>query len=92
MRGHQVTFADEIGWNRFTNGKLLSLAEQRGFDVLVTRDQSIPYQQNFTDRKIALIVLSTNHWPTMRPAAARIATAVDFAQRAQVIRVEITAL
>jgi hypothetical protein len=45
------------------NGELLSAAEAAGFDVLVTVDQSIPDQQNFDDRKIALIILSA---PTNR--------------------------
>jgi hypothetical protein len=60
--------------------------------VLLTCDQNIRHQQNFADRKIALIVLSSNHWPTLRPVAGRIATAVDFAQRGQVIFVDIGGL
>jgi hypothetical protein len=92
LRGHSVTRTGELNWQRLENGELLSAAEQAGFDVLVTCDQNLPYQQNFTDRKLAVVILSTNHWPSLRPTAIRIAAAVDFVQRGQVIRVDITQL
>jgi hypothetical protein len=49
-----------------SNGDLLTAAESDGFELLITADQSIRYQQNLTERKICLIVLSTNDWPTIR--------------------------
>ena len=84
--------ADKLGWQRLENGALLDAAEQAGFDVLVTCDQNLRYQQNFTDRKLAVVILSTNHWPTLRPVAARIASVVDFMQRGQITRVDVAAL
>ena len=92
LRGHEVSLAVRLGWQRLKNGMLLDAAERAGFEVLVTCDQNIPYQQNFTDRKLSVIVLSTNDWPTLRPVAARIATIVDFMQRGQVSRIDITKL
>ena len=92
LRGHQVTRAGQLGWQRLENGILLDAAEKAGFDVLVTCDQNLRYQQNFTDRKVSVVILSTNHWPTMRPVAARIASVVDFMQRGQVTRVDVAAL
>ena len=92
LRGHDVTQAEDLGWHALENGKLLTAAEQKEFDVLVTCDQNIRHQQNFTERKIALVVLSSNHWPTLRPVADRIATILDFAQRGQVIFVDIDGL
>ena len=92
LRGHQVTRTGELGWQSLTNGALLDAAEKAGFDVLVTCDQNIRYQQNFTDRKLAVVILSTNHWPTLLPVAARIASVVDFMQRGQVSRVDIADL
>ncbi len=92
LRKHQVTSAERLGWHRLQNGALLDAAEQAGFEVLVTCDQNIRYQQDFSDRKLAIVVLSTNRWSRLRPVAARIATAVDFVQRGQVIRVDITQL
>lgn len=42
---HEVTRARELGWEELTNGALLKVAEERGFDVLISSDQSLAYQQ-----------------------------------------------
>ena len=84
--------ADELGWQGLGNGALLDAAEQAGFDLLLTCDQNVRYQQNFSSRKLALLILSSNHWPTLRRIAARIATAVDFVQTGQIVRVDIAML
>ena len=87
-----MTRADELGWQGLENGALLDAAEHEGFDVLVTCDQNIRYQQNFTDRRLAVVIVSTNHWPSLRPVAARIATTIDFVQTGQVLKIDITRL
>jgi predicted nuclease of predicted toxin-antitoxin system len=92
LRGHQVVRADELGWQGLENGALLEAAGQAGFDVLLTCDQNVPYQQNLTGRKLALVILSSNHWPTLRQAVAQIATAVDFVQTGQIVRVDVAML
>jgi predicted nuclease of predicted toxin-antitoxin system len=92
LRGHQVMRADELGWQGLENGELLEAAEQAGFDVLVTCDQNVPLQQNFTGRKLALVMLSSNHWPTLRRTAAQIATAVDFVRTGQIVRIDVAML
>jgi hypothetical protein len=58
LTGHTVTEARERGWATLKNGELLTVAEEAGFDVLVTSDKSIRYQQNLEGRKIALVVLT----------------------------------
>jgi hypothetical protein len=92
LRAHEVVRADELGWQDLSNGDLLNAAESGGFDLVLTCDQSIPYEQNFTGRRIALLVLSSNHWPTLRRVAAKIATAVDFVQTSQLVKLDIDAL
>ena len=92
LRGHEVVRADELGWQGLENGALLDAAEQAGFDLLLTCDQNVRYQQNFASRKLALVILSSNHWPTLRRIAARIATAVDFVQTEQIVRVDVATL
>jgi len=57
LHGHLVTEARERGWDRLSNGELLKAAEQAGFDVLLTPDQNMRYQQNLTGRRIAIVVL-----------------------------------
>ena len=92
LRGHEVVRADELGWQGLGNGALLDAAEEAGFDLLLTCDQNVRYQQNFARRKLALVILSSNHWPTLRRIAARIATAVDFVQTGQIVRVDVAML
>jgi len=92
LRGHEVVRADELGWQGLENGALLDVAENAEFDVLLTCDQNVRDQQNFTSRKLALVILSSNHWPTLRRVAARIASAVDFVQTGQIVRVDVAVL
>ena len=84
--------ADELGWQGLENGALLDAAERAGFDLLLTCDQNVRYQQNLARRKLALVILSSNHWPTLRRIAARIATAVDFVQTGQTVTVDVAML
>jgi len=66
LSGHDVRTAPEMGWASLLNGRLLDAAEASGFEVMVTADQNIRTQQNLAGRKIALVVLATNHWLTIR--------------------------
>ncbi len=73
MAGHEVSTFVETGWNlRLENGELLKGAEKAGFDVMVTSDQKIRYQQNLTGRRLALVVLGSNIWPIVREHRAEI--------------------
>ena len=53
---HVVKTAYEQGWSTLLNGDLLSAAEREGFQVLLTADKNLPYQQNLAGRKIAIVV------------------------------------
>ncbi len=64
--GHQVETAYERGLAELTNGELLRMAEPAGFDLLITTDRGIRYQQNLAERRLALIVISTNDWTRIR--------------------------
>jgi predicted nuclease of predicted toxin-antitoxin system len=64
--GHQVETAYERGWAELTNGDLLAVAEEAGFDVMVTTDKGIRYQQNLAGRRLALVVINTNDWTRIR--------------------------
>ena len=77
LRFHEVALASELGWQRIENGELITRAEAAGFDVLISTDQNIRYQQNLTGRRIALLVLMTQNWTKLKPHAARVATAVN---------------
>ena len=62
----QVETAEEKGWRQVSNGELITSAEDAGYQVFVTCDQNILYQQNLSHRKISLIVLGSNIWPSVR--------------------------
>ena len=55
--GHDVETSVERGWDTLANGVLMDRAEEAGFEVLITTDQSIRYQQNMSNRQIAVVVL-----------------------------------
>ena len=66
-----------MGWDRLSNGELLTAAEQAGFELLLTTDKNIHYQQNLAGRKIAIVVLGTSQWPVLRLHVQRVAAAVN---------------
>jgi hypothetical protein len=68
---------------------LLAEAEGAGFDVLLTADQNMRYQQNLTGRRIALVVLSTPQWPHVRLHLDIIAAAVNAATPGSYAEVDI---
>jgi hypothetical protein len=80
LTGHTVAFADKRGWRELSNGDLLAAAESAGFDVLLTTDLNLRYQQNLTARRIAIVALTTNHWGTLRESLGLIADAVGRAR------------
>ena len=89
LREHQVTFARHIGWERLVNGNLLRAAEDAGFDLLLTTDKNIRYQQNLAGRKIALVVLGNQQWPVARLHVEKIVTTVNGSTPGSYVEVEI---
>jgi len=79
LKRHTVVEARARNWHLLKNGELLQAAESAAFDVLLTSDKSIKYQQNLTGRKIALVVLSEGRWTPIRQRLDAIAAAVDAA-------------
>ena len=89
LLAHQVREAKAQGWDRLTNGELLAAAEKAGFDVLLTTDKNIRYQQNLTGRKIAVVVLGQARWRLIRPMIPRIVAALHAANPGTFPEVEI---
>ena len=57
LTGHYAVSAQRMGWSGIKNGELLALAEQNQFDVFLTGDRNLSFQQNTTALRIAVIVL-----------------------------------
>ena len=87
LRHHETFTAAYLGWAGLKNGQLLEAAENDCFDVMVTGDLSLTYQQNMAARKIAIVSLSAIGWPVIEPHAAKIVEAVDSAKPGSFTRV-----
>ena len=74
-----MSTAYELGWATLKNGELLATAESSGFEILVTTDTNLQYQQNLNQRKIAIVVLSTTSWPRIQKSIKEIVSAIDLA-------------
>jgi len=79
LRGHEVRTAAQEGWDRLKNGELLVAAEKDGFDVLLTTDKNMRYQQNLAARKIAVVVLGLQQWPSLQSHVQLVVEAVNAA-------------
>ena len=77
LHPHDVDTAAELGWSELQNGDLLASAEERGFDLMVTTDQNLRYQQNLKERVIGSVVLRTTSWPRIRQKVGEISSAVN---------------
>ena len=86
---HEVETAYERGWSTLENGQLLVTAEQEEFQVLVTTDMNLRYQQNLDARTIAIVVLTTPSWPRIKEMVASVVSAVDAAVSGGYVEVEI---
>jgi hypothetical protein len=80
LEGHDVRTAVQQGWDTLKNGELLAAAEADGFDVLLTTDKNMRYQQNLAGRKIAAVVLGQQRWPSLRPHVRLVVEAVNNAK------------
>jgi hypothetical protein len=76
LAGHEVATVRDMGWKGVQNGALLALAQQSGFEVLITGDKNLSYQQNPAGRMIALVVLSETQWQVVRSGSDRILEAL----------------
>ncbi len=72
LNGHVVATAYELGWSIVTNGDLIRLAEEEDYELLITTDTNLRYQQNLRSRSIANLVLTTTSWPRIRQITSEI--------------------
>ena len=80
LSSHYVRTAAQENWNALKNGDLLATIESSGrFDVFVTCDQNIAFQQDLTDRTLAVIVIDTNIWPVIMTDIDKVVRAVNAA-------------
>jgi len=88
ITGHEVRTVPEAGWAGKTNGELVALANEQ-FDVLVTIDQGIQYQQNLAGTSLAIIMLRarSNRLADLLPLLPALLSALPGIEPGQVLRV-----
>ncbi len=77
LRDHVVQHCSELGWAKLGNGELLAVAEAAGFDLFITCDRNLRYQQNLSGRRLAILELGVQLWPRLEPFAGQVAMAVS---------------
>jgi predicted nuclease of predicted toxin-antitoxin system len=90
LSGHEVVTAFEKVWSHLKNGELLQQAEDEGFEVLVTTDQNLHYQQNLKEHKIAVVVLMSTSWPKIQKNIAAVVKSVSSVAIGDYLEVVIT--
>lgn len=89
LANHTIQEAKDLGWDTLSNGELLKAAEEAGFDVLLTTDKNIRFQQNLSRFAIAIVVLGNSTWPVLRRHVTRVVEAVNSAKPGSYSEVEI---
>lgn len=81
--------ARELGWSTLLNGELLRVAEEAGFEVLVTMDTHLAEQQNLRNRQLAIVVLSRNQWKSVLAKIQNVVAAIEAASPGTFTKLEI---
>lgn len=89
LEGHTVRTTTQEGWDRLGNGELLTAAEEARFEVLLTTDKNMRYQQNLAGRKICVIILGKQQWPELRTHVRLVVAAVNAARPGSYVEVDI---
>jgi hypothetical protein len=85
---HEIVTASYMGWGKLKNGDLLRMAEENGFEVFVTGDQSLVTEQRLAGRRLATVALSANNWPIIKSYIPQILAAIESAVFGSVQTVE----
>lgn len=88
LEGHEVSTAYELGWATLKNGDLIASAATEKFDVLITTDKNLAFQQNLSGLVMAILVLPTTAWPTISRHVTQVAQALDSLGAGEMKRLE----
>lgn len=89
LTDHTIRTTRQEGWETLANGDLLRAAEEAGFDVLLSTDNGLGYQQNLKGRKLAIVVLGRNRWRMVQRMIRKIVAAVNGAEPGSYVVIEI---
>ena len=89
LQGHVVDRSAEKDWETLENGELIRLAEEEGYDIIVTTDQSMRFQQNLAGMQLAIVVLMATAWPRVQHHVEEIRKAIEDVRPGEVKEVPI---
>jgi hypothetical protein len=89
LTGHVISISADLGWDQLRNGELLAVAERSGFELLLTTDKNLRYQQDLAERSIAIVVIGHAQWPSLKPHVHRVVEAINQAAPGSYAEVEI---
>ena len=89
LPGHEVDTARQRGWEELSNGDLLNVAEREGYEVFISADQKIPYQQNIGRRPFGVVILLSNNWQQVRENTTAVQSALQGIQPGELREVPI---
>jgi len=85
---HETATVAYLGWGGLRNGELLRAAADAAFDVFVTGDRRLEYQQNLAGLRLAIVSLSAPNWPIIKHHVPKIVAAIDGAVAGSFTRVD----
>jgi predicted nuclease of predicted toxin-antitoxin system len=86
---HEVMTVQEMGWANVKNGALLRAANEAGFDVFVTADKNMYYQQNFATLELATIVIPSNRKLLVQKSVPALLQSLERIQPRQKVIIEL---
>ncbi len=86
--GHEVSTVGGMQWKGVKNGRLLALIEKEQFEAFITADKRMQFEQTLERRPFAVLLLTTNHRPTLQLYYGRIAAALDTADKGKLTVVD----
>jgi predicted nuclease of predicted toxin-antitoxin system len=91
LRGHDVSTVQQKGWAGLKNGELLRMAADAGFEVFVTADRNLEFQQNLSQTALGVILLvaPSNVLENLLPLVPGLLTAIPKSRSGRILRVEV---
>ena len=89
LHPHIIDTAAERGWSCLRNGELLSTAEAERYEIFITTDMNLRYQQNLSNRKLAILVLTSTSWPRIQNKIPEIRAALESLREGGYVEVKI---
>jgi hypothetical protein len=87
LKSLTIATVQELGWRGIRNGHLLDLMAENGFELLITTDKNIPYQQNLAKRNLSAIIIPSNRIRILKPLLPQIQTAIKTIKLGEAIEI-----